>query len=37
MPGIDVMDLVLYLVLQTSFISEKHFKARKGIEQFVCG
>ena len=37
---IDASDLVSYLVLQTSFITAKQFKARKGLEaynQFVSG
>ena len=40
LPDVDSLDLVSYLVLQTSFISAKQFKARKGLEaynQFVCG
>ena len=39
-PPIDACDLVSYLVLQTSFVTAKQFKARKGLEaynQFVCG
>ena len=39
-PPVDVYDLVSYLVLQTSFVTAKQFKARKGLEaynQFVCG
>ena len=39
-PPVDACDLVSYLVLQTSFITSKQFKARKGLEaynQFVCG
>ena len=39
-PPVDVCDLVSYLVLQTSFVTAKQFKARKGLEaynQFVCG
>lgn len=39
-PPVDASDLVSYLVLQTSFITAKQFKAHKGLEsynQFVCG
>ena len=39
-PSVGACDLVSYLVLQTSFITAKQFKARKGLEaynQFVCG
>ena len=39
-PPVDACDLVSYLVLQTSFVTAKQFKARKGLEaynQFVCG
>ena len=39
-PLVDACDLVSYLVLQTSFVTAKQFKARKGLEaynQFVCG
>ena len=39
-PPVDACDLVSYLVLQTSFVMAKQFKARKGLEaynQFVCG
>ena len=39
-PPVEASDLVSYLVLQTSFISPKQFKARKSLEaynQFVCG
>ena len=39
-PPVDVCDLVSYLVLQTSFMTAKQFKACKGLEaynQFVCG
>ena len=41
-PPVDACDLVSYLVLQTSFVTDKQFKARKGLEayknnQFVCG
>ena len=39
-PPVDACDLVAYLVLQTSFVSSKQFKARKGLEaynQFVSG
>ena len=38
-PPVDVCDLVSYLVLQTSFMTAKQFKAYKGLEaynQFVC-
>ena len=40
LPDLDALDLVSYLVLQTSFTSAKQFQARKGLEaynQFVCG
>jgi len=40
LPEVDSSDLVSYLVLQTSFMSAKQYKARKGLEaynQFVCG
>ena len=36
----DASDLVLYLVLQTDFITAKQFKAHRSLEayyQFVCG
>ena len=39
-PPVDACDLVSYLVLQTSFVTAKQFKARKGLEaynRFVCG
>ena len=39
-PPVDASDLVSYLVLHTSFITAKQFKAHKGLEsynQFVCG
>ena len=39
-PPVDACDLVSYLVLQTSFVTAKQFKAHKGLEaynQFVCG
>ena len=39
-PPVDACDLVAYLVLQTSFVTSKQFKARKGLEaynQFVNG
>ena len=39
-PTLDASDLVLYLVLQTNFITAKQFKARRSLEaynQFVCG
>ena len=39
-PPVDACDLLSYLVIQTSFVSLKQFKARKGLEaynQFVCG
>jgi len=39
-PPIEACDLVSYLVLQTSFVTAKQFKARKGLEaynQFVSG
>ena len=37
---VESCDLVVYLVLQTSFLTTKQFKARKSLEaynQFVCG
>lgn len=34
-PPIEACDLVSYLVLQTSFVTARQFKARKG--QFVSG
>ena len=40
LPDVDASDLVSYLVLQTSFLTAKQFKARKGLEaynQFVSG
>ena len=40
LPDVDAADLVSYLVLQTSFITTKQFKARKSLEaynQFVSG
>ncbi len=40
MPPVEACDLVSYLVLQTSFITAKQFKAHKSLEsynQFVCG
>ncbi len=39
-PPVEASDLVSYLVLQTSFITAKQFKAHKSLEsynQFVCG
>ena len=39
-PPVEAGDLVSYLVLQTSFLTAKQFKAYKGLEsynQFVCG
>ena len=39
-PTADASNLVLYLVLQTNFITAKQFKAHKSLEaynQFVCG
>ena len=39
-PPVEACDLVAYLVLQTSFLTSKQFKARKSLEaynQFVCG
>ena len=39
-PPVDASDLVSYLVLETSFVTAKQFKARKGLEaynQFVSG
>ena len=38
-PDVDSSDLVSYLVLQTSYITAKQYKAHKGLEtynQFVC-
>ena len=32
LPDVDASDLVSYLVLQTSFLTAKQFKARKGLE-----
>jgi len=40
LPSLEVTDIVLYLVLQTSFITTRQFKAFKGLEaynQFVSG
>ena len=40
LPNVDASDLVSYLVLQTSFITAKQFKACKSLEaynQFVSG
>ena len=40
LPDIEASDIVSYLVLQTSFMIAKQFKARKGLEaynQFVSG
>ena len=40
LPPVDSSDLVSYLVLQTSFVTVKQFKAHKSMEtfnQFVCG
>ena len=39
-PPVDASDLVSYLVLQTSVVTAKQFKASKGLDaynQFVCG
>ncbi len=39
-PSVEASDLVAYLVLTTSFLTAKQFKAYKGLEsynQFVCG
>lgn len=39
-PPVEASDLVSYLVLQTSFVTAKQFKAYKALEsynQFVCG
>ena len=39
-PPVEAADIVSYLVLQTSFITAKQFKARKSLEaynQFICG
>ena len=40
LPPVEAADIVSYLVLQTSFITAKQFKARKSLEaynQFVSG
>lgn len=40
LPPVDASDIVSYLVLQTSFVTAKQFKAHKSLEaynQFVCG
>ena len=40
LPPVDASDIVSYLVLQTSFVTAKQFKAHKSMEgynQFVCG
>ena len=40
LPPVDGSDLVSYLVLQTSFVTVKQFKAHKSMEaynQFACG
>ena len=40
LPPVDASDIVLYLVLQTSFVTAKQFKVHKSMEgynQFVCG
>ena len=39
-PPLEAADIVSYLVLQTSFITARQFKARKGLEaynQFISG
>ena len=39
-PPVDACDLLSYLVVQTSFVTAKQFKARKGLDaynQFICG
>ena len=39
-PPVDALDLVSYLVLETSFYTKEQFKARKGLEahnQFTSG
>ena len=39
-PPVEASDLVSYLVLQTSFVTSKQFKAHKSLDaynQFVCG
>ena len=39
-PPVEASDLVSYLVLQTSFVTSKQFKAHKLLDaynQFVCG
>jgi len=40
LPDVDSSDLISYLVLQTSYITAKQYKARKGLEaynQYVYG
>ena len=40
LPPVDISNLLLYLVLKTSFITVSQFKGRKSLEaynQFVCG
>ena len=39
-PPVEASDLVVYLVLQTNFITTKQYKTHKSLEayiQFVCG
>ena len=39
-PAVDGSDLASYLILQTSFVTSKQFKAHKSMEaynQFICG
>lgn len=39
-PPVDACDLLSHLVVQTSFVTAKQFKARKGLDaynQFICG
>ena len=40
LPAVDASDIASYLVLQTSFVTAKQFKAHQSMEgynQFVCG
>ena len=34
LPDVDAFDLASYLVLQTSFLTAKQFKTRKGLEAY---
>ena len=39
-PPVEASDIVSYLVLQTSFVTAKQYKARKSLEaynHFICG